>query len=54
MAFMLTGMGLSPAEGLTVALVSRFITYWFPLIFSAGAAAYLVWHQRIRFTAVKN
>ncbi len=54
MAFMLTGMGLSPAEGLTVALVSRFITYWFPLIFSAGAAAYLVWHQPIRFTAVKN
>ena len=54
MALLLTGMGLTPAEGLAVALVARSITYWFPLLLSGGASAYLVWNQRIRFTAVEN
>ena len=54
MALLLTGMGLTPAEGLAVALVARSITYWFPLLLSAGASTYLAWNQRIRFTAVEN
>ncbi len=41
MALMFSLNGFSPAEGLTVALVTRLVTYWFPLLLSALAAAYL-------------
>ncbi len=33
--------GFSPAKGLTVALLTRLVTYWFPLMLSALAAASL-------------
>ncbi len=41
MVLMFSISGLTPVEGLTVALLSRLITYWFPLILSAAAAVYL-------------
>ncbi len=41
MALMFALIGYSPAEGLAVALITRLITYWFPLLLSAVAAAYL-------------
>lgn len=41
MALMFSLNGFSPAEGLAVALLSRIITYWFPLLLSAFATAYL-------------
>lgn len=50
MAFMFSLNGFSPAEGLTVALLSRLVTYWFPLLLSALAAAYLAY---IRETSLK-
>ena len=50
MALMFSLNGFSPAEGLTVALLSRLVTYWFPLLFSALAAAYLAY---IRETSLK-
>ncbi len=44
MVLMLTGLGIAPAEGLTVALLSRFITFWIPLLWSALGAFYLaIW-----------
>jgi len=43
MALMFSLNGFSPAEGLVVALLSRLITYWFPLLFSAFATAYLAY-----------
>ncbi len=43
MALMFSLNGFSPAEGLAVALLSRLITYWFPLLFSAFATAYLAY-----------
>ncbi len=45
MVFMFSFNGFSPAEGLTVALLSRLVTYWFPLLLSALAAAYLAYKQ---------
>jgi len=41
MLFMFSIAGYSPAEGLAVALLSRLIIYWFPLLLSAFATAYL-------------
>lgn len=41
MALMFSLNGFSPAEGLTVALLARLVTYWVPLLLSAVAAAYL-------------
>jgi len=41
MVLVFTLGGLTTAEGLTIALLSRLITYWFPLLLSALAAAYL-------------
>ncbi len=43
MALMLSLGGISPAEGLAVALLARIITYWFPLVFSAAASGALLW-----------
>lgn len=37
MTFVLSGLGLSPAQGLAIALVTRLATYWFPLALSAAA-----------------
>ncbi len=50
MALMFSLNGFNPAEGLTVALLSRLVTYWFPLLLSAFAAAYLAY---IRETNLK-
>jgi len=33
--------GIGPAEGLAVALISRLITFWIPLFWSAASAFYL-------------
>jgi glycosyltransferase 2 family protein len=41
MTMMFSLYGFSPAEGIAVALVSRLVTYWFPLLLSALAAASL-------------
>jgi len=38
MAMFFTLGGLSPAEGLAIALVSRLTTFWFPLVLSAMAS----------------
>lgn len=43
MALMLSLGGISPAEGLAAALLTRSITYWFPLFLSAGVTAGLLW-----------
>lgn len=43
MALMFSLNGFSPAEGLAVALLSRLITYWFPLLLSAFATVYLAY-----------
>ena len=49
MAFMFSLGGLSSAEGTAVALLSRGITFWFPLLLSAGAAAYLSLENSLLF-----
>ncbi len=47
MVLMFTLGGYDPAQGLAVALLSRLVTFWFPLILSAVAAAYMtVQHTR--------
>jgi uncharacterized protein (TIRG00374 family) len=43
MALMFTLYGFTPAEGITVALLTRLVTYWFPLVISALAAAVLAY-----------
>ncbi len=43
MAIMLARGTLTPAEGLAVALLTRLVTFWFPLVLSAGAAATTLW-----------
>ncbi len=42
MVLMFSFVGIAPAEGLAVALISRLITYWIPLLWSAMGAFYLV------------
>ncbi|WP_408954694.1 lysylphosphatidylglycerol synthase transmembrane domain-containing protein [Natroniella sp. ANB-PHB2] len=42
MAFILSINGLLFAEGLAVALLTRLVTYWFPLVLSALTAIYLI------------
>ncbi|UNC93010.1 flippase-like domain-containing protein [Candidatus Contubernalis alkaliaceticus] len=54
MTLMLTSMGLTPAEGLAVALVSRLVTYWFPLLLSLGAAAYLILNKESGLLQLKT
>lgn len=41
MAFMFSLGGLTAVEGLGIAILSRSITYWFPLLLAAGAALML-------------
>lgn len=41
MALLFSLGGLSPASGLTVALLTRLATYWFPLLLSALASLYV-------------
>jgi len=41
MVLMFSLSGFTPAQGLAVALLSRLVTFWFPLLWSALAAAYL-------------
>jgi len=41
MVFMFVLVGFEPTEGLAVTLLSRLVTYWFPLLVSAVAAAIL-------------
>lgn len=41
MVFLFSLAGFSPAEGLAVALLSRLVVYWFPLLIYAMAASYL-------------
>lgn len=43
MAMLLTIGGVSPAEGLAIALVSRLTTFWFPLGLSALASMIVLW-----------
>ena len=42
MALFFTIGGLSPAEGLAVSLLSRLVTFWFPLLLSAAAGVILL------------
>ncbi len=42
MTLLFTLGGLSPAEGLAIALVSRLTTFWFPLLLSAGSCLVLL------------
>ena len=49
MAFMFSLGGLSSAEGTAIALLSRGITFWFPLLLSAGAVAYLSFENSLLF-----
>ena len=42
MALFFTIGGLSPAEGLAVSLLSRLVTFWFPLLLSAAASVILL------------
>ncbi len=42
MVLMFSFFGITPAEGLAVALISRLITFWIPLLWSALGALYLV------------
>jgi glycosyltransferase 2 family protein len=46
MAMFFTLGGLSPAEGLAIALTSRFVTFWFPLALSALASGTLFLKSR--------
>ncbi|UMZ72939.1 lysylphosphatidylglycerol synthase transmembrane domain-containing protein [Natranaerofaba carboxydovora] len=46
MALVFTYAGLTSAEGLSIALVTRFITFWFPLVLSAGVAVLLVYNRK--------
>ena len=41
MALLFSMGGLSPASGLTIALLTRLATYWFPLLLSALASLYV-------------
>lgn len=41
MVLMFTLNGFSAVEGLTVTLVSRLVTYWFPLLLAAASSSYL-------------
>lgn len=41
MVFMFMLMGFALEEGLAVTLISRLVTYWFPLLLSAALASYL-------------
>ncbi len=43
MVFVLSLQGVDPAMGLALVLLSRFVTYWFPLVLSGTSALYLVW-----------
>lgn len=42
MVFMLALSGIAPVKGLAVVLLSRFITYWFPLLLSGGSTIYFI------------
>ena len=42
MVLMFSFFGIAPAEGLAAALISRLITFWIPLLWSALGALYLV------------
>lgn len=46
MAFMFTHFDLSFAEGISIALLSRLVTFWFPLFLSVGATTYLTLKTR--------
>ncbi|RQD72750.1 MAG: UPF0104 family protein [Candidatus Syntrophonatronum acetioxidans] len=46
MVFVLSLQGVDPAMGLALVLLSRFVTYWFPLVLSGISALYLVWLDR--------
>ena len=53
MALMFTVSGLPPAEGLTVALLTRLITFWFPLLLSSISAGYLALNHN-HYTQLKR
>jgi len=53
MALMFTVSGLPPAEGLTVALLTRLITFWFPLLLSSIGAGYLALNHN-HYTQLKR
>ena len=46
MALVFTSAGLTSAEGLSIALVTRLVTFWLPLLLSAGAASVLVYNKK--------
>ncbi len=48
MVMMFSLYGLNPAEGLAVALISRLVTYWFPLGLSAFAAVFLTLGKAVK------
>ncbi len=45
MVFMLSLGGVAPVKGLAVVLLSRFITYWFPLMLSGVWTIYFTWKR---------
>ena len=46
MVLMFTLSGFNAAEGLAVTLISRLVTYWFPLLIAAAATSYLaIWEN---------
>lgn len=47
MALFFTIGGMSPAEGLAVSILSRFVTFWFPLFLSGFAFLVLLWRKRL-------
>ncbi|WP_045210823.1 lysylphosphatidylglycerol synthase transmembrane domain-containing protein [Desulfonatronovibrio magnus] len=49
MALFFTLGGLTPAEGLAIALVSRLTTFWFPLMLSAGSCILLMRRKNFLF-----
>lgn len=48
MVFMFSISGLAPAEGLSIALISRTVTYWFPLVFSACALLWVSFERNLK------
>lgn len=45
MVLMFSLLGIAPAEGLAVALISRLITFWIPLLWSVLGAFYLAFYK---------
>ncbi|MCK8825270.1 lysylphosphatidylglycerol synthase transmembrane domain-containing protein [Fuchsiella alkaliacetigena] len=54
MAVMFSLNGLLSAQGLSIALLSRLVTYWFPLLLSIAASIYLLSENRVSIPGLSN